>query len=160
MDTYTAKKESMMSANAVLMKDKVKFASVTQGDNEGTTNITLHDDNVTFIARKKDGERGLFVFSKGEDETEVAHGWRKDEKTGRFEIVVNGEEYALVCTNERKEENKVYKVSDGELGTLMGSLHRDIWKRAMLMSFRSADVPKLLIPLSLCLCSAYARMNK
>lgn len=157
MDIYTAKKESMMSPNAVLMKDKVEFASVTQGDVEGTTNITLQ--TATYSARKKEGERGLFVFSK-EDESEIARGWRKDDKTARFEIVVNGEEYALVCTNERKEYNKVYKVSDGELGTLVRTLHRDIWKRAMEMSFHSADVPALLIPLSLCLCSAYARMSK
>lgn len=162
METYIAKKESMMSPNAVLMKDKVEFASVTQGNVERTTTITLHDSNMVYSVGKKEGERGLFLFNKENESEIVARGWRKDDKTTRFEIMVDGQDYALVCTNERKEDNKVYKVNcdGGELGTLVGSLHRDIWKRAMVLSFLTADVPALLIPFSLCLCSAYARMNK
>lgn len=176
MDLYTAKKENIISPNAILMKEDAQFASLVK--NEGTDNnsnnhniiithtITIHQSSTKYTVQRKEGERGLFVFPKTDDDTEeevhIAHAWRKDDgETPKFEINIQEEKYVLLCgNNNRQKYNMVYKIIAGDeddIGPLVGYLHRDLWKRAMAISFRSDEVPELLIPLSLFLSSAYAR---
>lgn len=169
MDLYTAKKENIMSPNAILMKEDVEFATLVK--NEGTHNathtITIHQSTSKYTVHRKEGERGVFVFPKTDTDTDneqqphVAHAWRDDSMAHKYEITIQEERYALLCGDNRKHKyNMVYKIIAGDeddVGPLVGYLHRDVWTRAMAISFRSDEVPELLIPLSLFLSSAFAR---